>query len=34
VQDPWTGSSRITMDVVAKSYKNRGKWTHTYLTRR
>jgi hypothetical protein len=34
VQDPWTGSSRITMDVLAKSYKNRGKWTHTYLTRR
>ena len=34
VQDPWTGTSHITMDVLAKRYKNRGKWTHTYLTRR
>jgi hypothetical protein len=34
VQDPWTGSSHISMDVLAKSYKSRGKWTHTYLTRR
>ena len=34
VQDPWTGTSHITMDTLVKSYKNRGKWTHTYLTRR
>jgi hypothetical protein len=34
VQDPWTGTSHIPMDILAKSYKNRGKWTHTYLTSR
>jgi hypothetical protein len=33
VQDPWTGSSRIALDVLANNYKSAGKWTHTYLTR-
>jgi hypothetical protein len=34
VQDPWTGSSRISLDALAKNYKSAGSWTHTYLTRR
>jgi hypothetical protein len=33
VQDPWTGSSRLAVDVLATNYKSAGKWTHTYLTR-
>lgn len=34
VQDPWTGSSRLALDVLATNYKSAGRWTHTYLTRR
>jgi Papain-like cysteine protease AvrRpt2 len=34
VQDPWTGTSHIAIDTLTNSYKSRGKWTHTYLTRR
>jgi len=34
VQDPWTGSSLVPLDVFATSYKGSGTWTHTYLTRR
>jgi hypothetical protein len=33
VQDPWTGRSRLPIDVFANNYKNSGRWTHTYLTR-
>ena len=34
IEDPWYGSSVVNYDSFCTKYQGRGKWTHSYLTKK